>query len=321
MARNMLVLQFVAMTAPRMILPDRFYMITRRCAQRMFLLRPDPATHQTFLYCLIHAASRWDIMIVLPSAMSNHHHTIIYDRHGQVIEFMQHFHSLLARSMNALRGRWENFFATEEPSLVELVDRNDILDKLRYAATNPVKDGLVERVADWPGVNGFESLVSGQPVTVSRPEKFFRVTGDMPEQVEFACRVPVNHPKIGDVAGFLKELGELVAQTEQELARARAAEGRRVMGPRRVLRQPWSDSPTSHEPRRGPRPRVAARSTWSRLCALQRNQVFIEAYRAARTLWLAGLDAVFPRGTFWLRRFARIQVADAIAVAGPIISN
>jgi alpha-tubulin suppressor-like RCC1 family protein len=114
-----------------MILPDRFYMVTRRCSQRMFLLRPDPQSNLRFLYCLIEAANRWGITVVLPSMMSNHHHSIIYDRQGHVVEFMQHFHSMLARSMNALRGRWENFFSTEEPSLVELVDRNDILDTLR----------------------------------------------------------------------------------------------------------------------------------------------------------------------------------------------
>ncbi len=81
----------------------------------------------------------------------------------------------------------------------------------------------------------------------------------------------------------------------------------------------WRDSPTSHEPRRGLRPRGAARSEWSRRQALQRNRVFIDAIRAARKLWLAGMEAIFPRGTYWLCRFARIQVADAIAV--PIISN
>jgi hypothetical protein len=38
---------------PRQVLPRRFYLITRRCCQRQFLLRPDPATNNAFLYCLI----------------------------------------------------------------------------------------------------------------------------------------------------------------------------------------------------------------------------------------------------------------------------
>ena len=50
---------------PRQVLPRRFYLITRRCAQRQFLLRPDAATNNAFLYCLIHAALRCEIDLVL----------------------------------------------------------------------------------------------------------------------------------------------------------------------------------------------------------------------------------------------------------------
>lgn len=46
---------------PRQVLPGQFYLITRRCSQRQFLLRPDTATNNAFLYCLIDAAcaARW----------------------------------------------------------------------------------------------------------------------------------------------------------------------------------------------------------------------------------------------------------------------
>ncbi len=62
---------------PRPVLPRQFYLITRRCTQRQFLLRPDPATNNAFLYCLIDAAIRSQIDIVLPCAMSNHYHAVI----------------------------------------------------------------------------------------------------------------------------------------------------------------------------------------------------------------------------------------------------
>ena len=35
-----------------------------------------------FLYCLIHAALRCEIDVVLPCAMSNHSHVVVYDRAG-----------------------------------------------------------------------------------------------------------------------------------------------------------------------------------------------------------------------------------------------
>jgi REP-associated tyrosine transposase len=56
---------------PRQVLPRQFYLITRRCTQRQFLLRPDNATNNAFLYCLIHAALRSDVQVLLPCAMSN----------------------------------------------------------------------------------------------------------------------------------------------------------------------------------------------------------------------------------------------------------
>jgi hypothetical protein len=77
------------------VLPRQFYLITRRCTQRQFLLRPDGPTNNAFLYCQIDAALRCDIDVLLPCAMSNHYHVVIYDRAGRYPEFIEHFHKLL----------------------------------------------------------------------------------------------------------------------------------------------------------------------------------------------------------------------------------
>jgi len=75
-----------------------------------------------------------------------------------------------------------------------------------------------------------------------------------------------------------------------------------------VLRQAWGDCPTSREPRRSLRPRVASRNKWVRIAALQRNEEWQAAYREARTMWRAGHPAEFPYGTYWLQRFAHVRV-------------
>src|SRR4029077_540327 len=142
---------------------------TRRCTQRQFLLRPDDETNNAFIYCLIEAALRYGIEVLLPCAMSNHHHTVIYDRAGRYPEFVEYFHKLFARSQNALRGRWENFWAAEEPCITRLLDPATTIAKLVYVATNPVKDRLVERVHHWPGVNGYRNLLRDRPLTARRP--------------------------------------------------------------------------------------------------------------------------------------------------------
>ena len=154
---------------PRQVLPGQFYLVTRRCTQRQFLLRPDPETNNAFVYCLIVAARRAEVDVLLTCAMSNHHHTVIFDRQGRYPEFVEHFHKLIARSQNVLRGRRENFWSSEQVSVVRLVSREDVVRKLVYTATNPVKDHLVERVHHWPGVNALSALLTGRKLRAVRP--------------------------------------------------------------------------------------------------------------------------------------------------------
>jgi hypothetical protein len=86
------------------------------------------------------------------------------------------------------------------------------------------------------------------------------------------------------------------------------------MGRRAVLDQKWNDRPGSREPRRKLDPRVAARSKWSRIEALLRNRAFREAYAAARAAFVTGFgQAIFPAGTYWLRRFAKAICAPCPA--------
>jgi putative transposase len=60
------------MPRPRQILANQFYLLSRRCTQRLFLLRPDEPTTNAFLYCLAVAAQRFHIEVLLTLAESNH---------------------------------------------------------------------------------------------------------------------------------------------------------------------------------------------------------------------------------------------------------
>jgi putative transposase len=295
------------MSLPRQVLPQQFYLITRRCTQRHFLLRPDPETNNAFTYCLLEAAHRFQIELLMACAMSNHYHGVIYDRHGRYPEFIEHFHKMLARSQNVLRGRCENFWSSEQASVVMLVDREDVVSKLVYTATNPVNDHLVERVHHWPGVNGLHALLNGRCLRAKRPGHFFRTTGAMPESVEMRFVVP---PELGTEDDVRAEVARRVAEVEAAMARERERTGQRVCGRRAVLRQSWRGQPLKVETRGGLRPRVAARSKWARIEALQRNRAFLADYAAAQDAWRKGGVAVFPPGTYWLRRFANVPVAE-----------
>lgn len=303
------------MTRPRQIMPGRCYFLTRRCTQRQFLLRPDAETNEIFLYCLAVAAAQFKIVVLLTSVMSNHHHTIVYDADGTIVEFTEYLHKLVARAMNALRGRSENFWSSEPPSLVHLVEIEDVIAKLVYAATNPVKDGLVERVHHWPGVNGYDALVNRKVIRVRRPRCFFRACGPMPKQAVLEQVIP---KELGDSGVVRKALRERVVATEREFAVERRRSGKRVIGRRAVLAQSWCAFPSRDEAPSALSPRVAARSLWARLGTLANNRAFQLAYRAAREALIDGEDAVFPPGTYWLRRFAGVTVEGPPAI--PIAS-
>jgi putative transposase len=293
------------MTAPRPVFPGHFLFINRRCTQRQFLLRPADATNNAFTYLLAEASQRYGIDIILSQMMSNHHHTMAYDPHGNHVEFRHRFHKLVAKSQNALLGRWENLWSAEESCVIEVVSAEDVLEKLVYIATNPVEDGLVERVHHWPGPKFLQALLSGRPIKATRPRHFFREDGPMPDELELVLKLP-DHFEGRDE--FLAELKRRIAEVEERHARERAKSGRRVVGRRTILRQSWRDSPTSREPRRNLRPRVAARVASQRVFTLQRNKEWQAEYRCARQLWLAGFDVEFPYGTYWLRRFARVAI-------------
>jgi hypothetical protein len=271
------------------------------------LLRPDRETNNAFTYCLIEAALRYRIEVLLPCAMSNHHHTVIYDRHGWYPQFVEHFHKLLARSQNALRGRWENFWSSEQVCVVRLADREAVMDKLVYTATNPVLDHLVDRVHHWPGVNGLAALLAGRSLQARRPLHFFRPDGPMPQAVEMRLTIP---PELGPETEVLAELRERVQAVEAAQETERRRMGRQVLGRRAVLQQSWRRYPSSMEPRRNLRPQVASRNKWARIEALLRNRAFIKDYLLARDAWREGAVVAFPPGTYWLRRFANVIVAE-----------
>ncbi|MBE7449457.1 MAG: hypothetical protein HS111_11330 [Kofleriaceae bacterium] len=250
--------------------------------QRMFLLRPDAVTNNNLAYCLIEAARRFGIVVILPLAMSNHQHTVLLRPWGSIVAFMERFHGMCppACGTRAL-GRW-NLWAAEPPSLVRLEGRDDVLDRLVYVATNPVAAGPRRAVAP----------VAGR----QRPAGAARRAGDggaparAPSARTARCpRVvslePSILPELGDAAAVKRELRERVraAEAEDRLARERARRRRPGgLGVRAVLAQAFTDSPRTHEPRRVLRPRVAARNLWLRIEALRRNRVFLDAYRAAR---------------------------------------
>ena len=109
---------------------------------------------------------------------------------------------------------------------MRLVDREAVLDKLAYTATNPVLDHLVERVHHWPGFNGLSALLQGRRLRATRPLHFFSPRRPMPAELEMPLTLP---PELGPADAIRTELRERVAHIEIERAAERSRTGGRVL--------------------------------------------------------------------------------------------
>jgi hypothetical protein len=118
------------------------------------------------------------------------------------------------------------------------------------------------------------------------------------------------YAQLGPAAAVRSELRKRVRAVELERAAERTRTVRRLLGRRAVLAQSRRDLPVTVELRGNLRPRIATRGQWTRIDALLRNRAFAADYASARDQWRNGLPAVFPAGTYWLRRSASVPMLE-----------
>ncbi len=296
-------------TAPRRVLPGTVYLVTRRCSERRFFLRPSRAVNEIFLYILALAARRYGVLVHAFCVLSNHVHLIVTDPTGRLPAFMQYLDSLVARAVNASLGRFEGFWASDASySAVEPLDPGDVVAKAAYVLANPVAAGLVRRGADWPGLWTSPDQI-GSNLTARKPKRFFDPNGYLPDTVELELTAP---PGFASAAEFRAQLSSALRELEEKHHRELAASGRRFLGEARVLAQSPFSRPTTGEPRFALKPRIAARDKWRRIEGLFRLKSFASEYRKAWARWRAGArNAIFPAGTYLLRVLHGVQCAGA----------
>jgi hypothetical protein len=291
------------MTLPRPIFPCRAYLLTRRCAQRQYLLRPDGVVESIYLYCLGEAAARYRVTLHGYMAMSNHSHLVVRDNEGNLPRFTAHLHKMIALAVNFHRGRSENFWAARPPSAVHLVGAHDRFTKLVYLLANPVASHLVARVAEWPGACSLAQSLSARTITVKRPRGFFREDGPLPDQVSLSIERVDGFEDLtqsewsAKVAAAVRAAEDLahVERIEKDLS---------VLGREAVLATSFTDRPETLEPRSGWRPYVACGDVDRRASELQEVRRFRAAHREVLRKWREGdRSTPFPAGTYRMRDF------------------
>jgi REP element-mobilizing transposase RayT len=292
------------MTPPRRVLPGISYLVTRRCSERRFFLKPTRTTTEIFLYVLAVAARRYGVLVHVACVLSNHCHLVVTDTKGQLPRFMQYLDSLVARAVNASIGRFEGFWAKDGSySAVEPIDPSDVVGKIAYVLANPVAAGLVRRGAQWPGLWTAPEQIGTTTLTAHKPKVFFDPKSYLPATAELELTVPPHFPSAAEFRA--------VVSTELQALEAKE-QGRRFLGVARVLAQSPFARPAPGEPRFALNPRIAARDKWRRIEAIQRLKTFVEEYRQAWAARLSGATTVlFPAGTWLLRVLHGVQCAGA----------
>ncbi len=283
---------------PRPIRPLSTYLLTRRCVERLFLLRPSTETNNIVKYCLATAATKTGVEVHVFCAMSNHHHCILTDIEGRLPEFMQLFHRHLAVALNTLHKRSGNLWSGEQTSLVELGDKNDVLEKMAYVLCNPTTAGLVHSPQNWPGVISHRL---GEEFQVSRPRQYFKSSGTMPEQAGLTFSLP---PQLKEM-GMREANQQLFARLAHkvEIARSKVQEKNHVfLGVKGVLKTSIHQSPLRETRRCSRTPRFSIRNPSKFKEAVERWRSFLLAYIDALASWKAGNRMItFPDGT-WLMK-------------------
>jgi len=258
-------------------------------------------------YCLGYAANLYGIEIHASVWMSNHQHTDVSDPHGNLPLFKQLLHSMIARGRNAQLGRRDTFWSGDDACDTRRPTDDAALADLVYTLTNPVKDGLVKWSRLWPGFTTW-GWRFGETRTFKRPDWFFDERGQMPEQVTITLVRPPIFREL-DADALYDLLMTSVRAKELEIQRERREKGLRFLGLRKLAKQRWNCVPQSFEERFKVAPKYAASSKWLVIAELQRDREWERQYAAARAVLRAGERAVFPAGTYWLSRFAGVEVA------------
>ena len=298
------------MTTPRCVVSGTTYFITRRCADRRFFLKPDPAVSRIFLYCLAVAAARHGVLIHAVCLMSNHYHLVLTDVRGELPLFMAWLnrHSAICLKIHRKRAGdlWD---ASEKYSAMALVDAETVWKYLVYTLANPTKAGLVRRARDWPGLLlGPQSWLDGA-IEAPHPGLYFRATEDPAPVLSI---VPPPTLADGEPQALVSELSTALEQREDAIAADLAREGRRFMGGAAVMRQRPYDRPAKNNPPGTRNPKFAAVTAEARRAAVRALRSLRAWYRHAYECFCHGeRDTEFPPGTWGMARRFGAEVAAA----------
>jgi len=297
------------MSRPLRFIPEEGALVdvTCRTIQSRYLLRPDPVLADILLGVLGQAQRLHPVEILAFFVASNHYHLLILVPDAKrMADFMGYFQTNVAREVARLRKWRDKVWSRRYEAIVISDEPAAQVDRLRYVLANGVKDGLVARVEDWPGVSLVKSVLSGEPVRgtwFNRTAEYrARLRGEDFEPRRYATEETVVLSQLPCWRHLSPEVyRELIAGLVKEIDADAAAErkltGREPLGLEAILRAHPHTEP--NKTKKSPAPRFHAASKAAREAFRKAYGLFLAAFReAAERLKDGDRTAKFPNGCF-----------------------
>lgn len=310
--RSAILLSRVCMgRVPRYIPPGGALVeVTYRTFQGRFLLRPSSALNDIVLGVLARALSRYPkVGLVGIVVLSNHLHLLLsVESQADLSKVMAVFGNKSAREINKLYGRSGSIWGHRYRSICVTRETSAQIARLDYLLSQAVKEGLVAKVEEWPGIHFGKTLLQGRSLLagkwIDRTKKCRKEARGKPvdpkeytttltaELVQLPCWAHLRWDE------YLKRIRERVETIEAEAALDRESRGVEILGVEAVCQREPEAQPRQ-ETERTPAPRVHAASKKERAEWKEAFSIFLEAYRAASELLRGGdRSAMFPEGCF-----------------------
>jgi len=281
--------------------------VTCRTVQGRLLLCPSPQLNDIILGVLGRAQTKHPVEIVAYAFASNHWHALLrVDDAKQLSDFMCFFNSNLAKEIGRRTGWKEKVWGRRYQAIVISDEVEVQVARLRYILAHGVKECLVDRVAEWPGVHCAVPLMTGAAVEgtwFDRTREYnARLRGRELEKGESASTEVVRLSPLPCWKHLAEEkyrdrIREIVREIDETAAARRAESLIPTLGPEGVRAQNPETRPKRIK--KSPAPFFHALRKKVRKVLWEAYGVFLAAYREAAERWRAGdRGAVFPAGSF-----------------------
>jgi hypothetical protein len=291
----------------RCLLADRVVEITCRTTQGRFLLRPSSGANQLIKGILGRAQRYTGLPVVACVFLSNHYHLLVVpDSEKQLSDFMRFVNTNLSKQMGRLHNWTGGIFSRRYHGIATSYEEEAQVTRLRYLLEHGVKENLVARSEDWPGVQCVWELMRGETElhgvwherTAVWKAKRRGKKLERKQRITREVLVLSPLPAWRDMAPQQRAeaVRELVADIERHYRIQRSRTGSKPLGEKKVRSQHPHDRPRVSK--RSPAPMVHAATAEKRAAMKLSYRDFVAAYREAAQRMREGLEFTFPGGCF-----------------------